>query len=197
MGESRSINSGKNLISGFLQKTVTLILTFASKTVFIYVFGVEMLGINGLFANVISLLSLADLGFSTAMTYSYYKPAAENDYNKISALNRFYKKVYLCIAGCITVIGLALIPFLKYIINLQQEVEHLYLYYLLTLAATVVSYLFVYKTTVLYAYQQNYIVAKYNMIINLIQLLVQIAFMLALKNYIVYLIISILFNLIN
>lgn len=197
MDETRSVKSSKTLISNFAQKTFALVLTFISRTIFIRVFGVALLGINGLFSNVISLLSLADLGFSTAMTYSYYKPVAENDYKKIAALNGFYKKVYSIIAAGITVIGLALIPFLKQIINLPGEVEHLYLYYLLTLAGTVVSYLFVYKTTVLYAYQQGYVVAKYNMLVNALSQIIQIAGMLIFKNYILYLVITVVFNLIN
>lgn len=195
--DTRSIKSSKTLISNFAQKTFSLILTFVSRTVFIHVFGVELLGINGLFSNVISLLSLADLGFSTAMTYSYYKPVAENDYDKIAALNRFYKKVYLIIAAGITLVGLALIPFLDQIVNLPSEVDNLYVYYLLTLAGTVVSYLFVYKTTVLYAYQQGYVVAKYNMIVSAISMIVQIIGMLLFKNYILYLGITVAFNLIN
>lgn len=197
MNETRSVKSSKTLISNFAQKTFSLVLTFVSRTVFIRVFGAALLGINGLFSNVIALLSLADLGFSTAMTYSYYKPVAENDYKKIAALNGFYKKVYSIIASGIAVIGLAMIPFLKYIVNLPSEVDNLYLYYLLTLAGTVVSYLFVYKTTVLYAYQQGYVVAKYNMLVNALSQIIQIACMLVFKNYILYLVITVVFNLIN
>ena len=197
LDDTRSIKSSKTLISNFAQKTLTLILSFVSRTIFIQVFGASMLGINGLFSNVLSLLSLADLGFSTAMTYSYYKPVAENDYVKIAALNHFYKKVYLVIAAGITTIGLAIMPFLDQIVNLPQEVEHLYLYYLLTLAGTVVSYLFVYKTTVLYAYQQGYVVAKYGMIMSTLSSVVQIVGMLLFKSYVLYLSITVVFTLIN
>lgn len=180
-----------------MQKTLSFVLTFVSRSVFIQVFGVEMLGINGLFTNVLSILSLADLGFSTAMTFSYYKPIAENDEKKIAALNHFYKKVYLFIALGVTVIGIAIVPFLKSIINLQQEIDGLYIYYFLTLANTVVSYLFVYKTTILHAHQQGYIVSKYSMIMNIASTVAQIAFMLLFSNYILYLSIAIIFNLIN
>lgn len=197
MSDNRSIKSTRNMAAGFFNKTFTMLLSFVSRTVFIKVFGVEILGINGLFANILAFLCLADLGFSTAMTYSYYKPIAENDTEKIAALNHFYKKVYLAIAGGITVIGLALIPFLKYIVNLEREVDHLYVYYLLTLASTVVSYLFVYKTTVLYAHQEGYVVTKYNTIMGTFSALVQIADMLIFKNYIVYLCVGIVFTFIN
>lgn len=197
MSNSRSVKSTKNAAAGFISRTFNMLLTFVSRTIFIKVFGVEILGINGLFSNVLAFLCLADLGFSTAMTYSYYKPIADNDTDKIAALNHFYKKVYICIAIGITVIGLALIPFLKHIINLEQEVDYLYLYYLLTLANTVVSYLFVYKTTVLYAHQEGYVVTKYNMIMSTVSVIVQIILMLIFKNYILYLSVSVVFTLIN
>lgn len=197
MDDSRSLKSSKNLISTFVQKTFNLVLTFALRTVFIRVFGVEMRGISGLFSDVLSMLALADLGFSTTMTYSYYKPVAENDFKKIAALNHFYRKVYLIIAAAVALIGLSLIPFLKYIVNLEREIDHLYLYYLLTLALTVVSYLFVYKTTVLYAHQQGYVVVKYNMIMKIISSLAEIVIMLTLKNYTAYLLVEIVFMLGN
>lgn len=197
MSESRSVKSTRNIISGFVFKTFTMILAFVSKTVFIKVFGVEMQGMNGIFSNVLSVLCLADLGFSTAMTYSYYKPIAENDYIKITQLNHFYRKVYNIIALCIALIGLSLIPFLKYIINLEKPIDHLYLYYILTLASTVVSYLFVYKTTVLAAYQKSYLTIKYNLTISTVTTAAQIICMLLFKNYTLYLCISVLSNILN
>ena len=197
MSDSRSIKSVRNIITANATKLLSFVLTFVSRTVFIRVFGAEMLGLNGLFANVLSILSLADLGFSTAMTYSYYKPIAENDKKKIAALNHFYKKVYFIIAVAIAVVGLALIPFLKLIINLENEIDNLYIYYLITLANTVVSYLFVYKTTVLGAYQETYIVTKYSMIMSTISTVTQIILMLLFKNYIVYLSVAVFFTFIN
>lgn len=197
MSENRSIKSTKNIISGFVQKTFALVLTFVSRTVFIKFLGVEMLGISGLFVSIHSVLCLADLGFSTAMTYSYYKPVAENDYKKISALTHFYKKVYLTIAFAITVIGLAIVPFLESIVNLEKPVDHLHLYYLIGLMTTVVSYLFVYKTTILTAYQQQYVIAKYNMIVNFVQTIVQIVIMVTTKNYILYLLSATFFTVFN
>lgn len=197
MSDSRSIKSVRNIITANATKLLSFVLAFVSRTVFIRVFGAEMLGLNGLFANVLSILSLADLGFSTAMTYSYYKPIAENDKKKIAALNHFYKKLYCIIAVAIAVVGLALIPFLKLIINLENEVDNLYIYYLITLANTVVSYLFVYKTTVLGAYQETYIVTKYSMIMSTISTVTQIILMLLFKNYIVYLSVAVFFTFIN
>ena len=66
INEGRVKQSAKNMISGFLYQTVTLILSFISRTVFINTLGTEYLGLNGIFTDVLSLLSMADLGFGTA-----------------------------------------------------------------------------------------------------------------------------------
>ena len=125
---SRTEKSTRTAVASFLNSTLGKVLAFVSKTAFINVFGREMLGLNGLFSNVISLLCLADLGFGTAMAYSYYKPIAENDTKKIAALNKFYSKVYLIIAAAVSVAGVAFVPFLDSFVNLDHEIEHMYLY---------------------------------------------------------------------
>ena len=84
--ESRSLKSGKTALFSTMAKTLDLLIAFVTRTLFIRIFGVGLLGVSGLFTNVISILSLADLGFGTAMTYSYYKPIADNDYEKIAQL---------------------------------------------------------------------------------------------------------------
>ena len=118
---SRTEKSTRTAVASFLNSTLGKVLAFVSKTAFINVFGREMLGLNGLFSNVISLLCLADLGFGTAMAYSYYKPIAENDTKKIAALNKFYSKVYLIIAGAVSVAGVAFVPFLdSFVISITR-----------------------------------------------------------------------------
>ena len=95
MSEGRIQNSVKNMVFGFMYQIMTLIMSFVSRTVFIRTLGTEYLGLNGIFTDVLSLLSMADLGFGTAMAYSFYKPLAEHDEEKIASLVQFYKKVYL------------------------------------------------------------------------------------------------------
>lgn len=197
MSTSRTKNSIRNIFWVYFNTFISLILNFANRTIFIHYLGIEFLGINGLFGNILTILSLADLGFGTAMAYSYYKPIAEGDTEKVVALNCFYKKLYRYIALAIFIVGILLIPFLKYIVNTETEIEHLNIYYLLTLIGIVASYLMVYKSTLLNAYQMNYVVSKYNSIIKCFITVVQIAFMVTTRNYIVYLIIIILGNVVN
>lgn len=185
--DSRTHKAVKNISYNILNQLITLVLSFISRTVFIWGFGVGYLGINGLFGDILSLLSMADLGFSTAMTYSYYKPLAKKEFNKISELTNFYKKVYNIIAIVIAIIGLCIIPFLPKIINLENDIENLNLYYLLSLSSVVVSYLCVYKTTVLTADQKGYIVTKVSIFANTLKTILQIVSIIIWKNYIIYL----------
>ncbi len=190
MQKNRTNQAVKNITFNFTNKILTLILGFISRTVFIWGLGVEYLGINGLFGDILGLLSLADLGFGTAMVYSFYKPLAENDQTKIAALTHFYKRIYISIAIVITVIGLLLIPFLPYLINLEKEVPNLVLYYLLSLGNVVFSYLCVYKTCILSADQKQYKIVKITMFIEISKSVVQILSIILIHNYIVYLVIG-------
>lgn len=193
MNDSRTSNSLKNIIASVGSQLFNLILSFVSRTVFIQVLGVEYLGISGLFNDVLSMLNMAELGFGTAMTFSMYKPLAEKDYDTLARLTHFYKKVYRIIAATITIIGLALIPFLPYLVNLENEIDHLVLYYILFLASHVASYLVVYKTTVLYADQKNHILIKNQAYWTTAQTIIQLIVLWLTHNYILYLVIQVLF----
>ncbi len=195
--ESRKWNSAKNVIFGYLNQILSLGLNFAGRTVFIQILGREYLGINGLFSDVLTMLSMADLGFGIAMSYSFYKPIAEQDKKKIAALIHFYKRVYILIACATAVIGVMLVPFLKYIINMDSDIPYLLYYYLLFLTNTIVSYFFVYKTSIINASQKNYLISKYQIIIRLVQTIVQICVLVVFRNYFIYLFIPIIGTLAN
>ncbi|WP_160725771.1 lipopolysaccharide biosynthesis protein [Bacillus sp. USDA818B3_A] len=189
MNQSRTSKSAKNVIMVYINQIVSIILQFLSRTVFIYALGVSYLGFNSLFSDVLKLLSLADLGFSSAMAYTFYEPLAKNDKAKIASLIRFYKKVYRIIAVAVAILGFCLIPFLDIIVKTEKPIPNLTLYYLLFLSNSVMSYLFVYKTTLLVADQKNYIVVKLKTKLNFVVTIIQMIFLLLSKNFIVYLII--------
>lgn len=197
MAKNRTKNAITNMMVSFLNQFTTLILSFISRTIFIRVLGIELLGVNGLFTDVLSLLSMADLGFNTAMVYSFYKPIAENDTKKISALITFYKKIYRIIAIAITIIGLALVPFIHLIVNTDKPIPLLEVYYLFALAGVIISYLFVYKTSIITADQKNYVVTRITIIVNFTKTIIQILSLIILKNYILYLAINLIGNFIN
>lgn len=197
MIEGRTKKAVKNIAFNFTNQILTLILSFISRTVFIWGLGASYLGINGLFSDVLGLLSMADLGFNTAMVYSFYKPLAENDYSKMAGLITFYKKVYTIIAIGVSVIGIALVPALPYLINLEMEVPNIRLYYLLSLSNIVFSYLCVYKTSILSADQKNYKITRVTIFVNVIRSIAQIIAIIIWKDYTIYLILGCVSVLVN
>src|SRR5574344_2535667 len=112
MERSRTKNSIINSTTSITAQVLTVIMDFVVKTIFIQVLGSEYLGINGLFSNIITLLSLADLGIGIAIPYSLYKPLADKNTKKIKALMKYYSKIYNIIGLVVLGIGLSLTPFL-------------------------------------------------------------------------------------
>lgn len=190
MEKSRTAYAKRNINAGMASQIINVLLSFICRTVFVYSLGANYLGLGGLFTNILNVFSMADLGFSTAMIYSMYKPVVERNEKEIVALMTFYKKIYRIIAGVILVIGLGLIPFLDKIINLDTEIQHVTFYYLLYLSNAVVSYLCVYKTSILRANQEAYILNVVQAVITVIRYTVQIIVLLIFSNYTLYLVIQ-------
>ncbi|MBM6763558.1 lipopolysaccharide biosynthesis protein [Ligilactobacillus agilis] len=195
--DTRLYNVFRNIQYGLISQALAIIFSFINRTLFIKVLGTNYLGINGLFTDVLTMLSLADLGLSTAMVYSFYKPLAEKNYEKLSSLTFFYKKIYEYIAVIVIVIGIALIPFLKYIVNLDSNIPYLKVYYLLFVFNTAASYLYIYKSSIISADQKNYIISIYQSISKMIILLLQCVILIIFKRYFLYLILQIVGTLLN
>ena len=114
---SRTTNVIRNTIVGVGCQIFTSILMFVCRTYFIKVLGAAYLGVNGLFSNILSMLSLAELGIGPAIVFSMFKPIADNDELHIAKLMNFYKSDYRIVACFVAVIGLALLPFLNHLIK--------------------------------------------------------------------------------
>lgn len=181
--------AGKNIIFGYISNLVILLVNFIQRTVFIYVLGKTLSGVNGVYTDVLSVLSLTELGIGTALNYSLYKPVAEHNLEKIKSYMRFYKKAYLTIAGVIAVLGIAISPFLKYILKNPGNltVGELTLYYYLFLFNTVISYFVTYKYSLVNAEQKNYIQTNITTLTKMATATVQIAVLLLFRNFLFYL----------
>lgn len=188
---SRTANSIKNILSGFLGQFVTIILGFINRTVFINCLATEYLGVNGLFTNILSMLSLAELGIGTAIIYALYKPLADKDEKQISKLMNFYSKAYISIGIVIFILGIALMPFLHLIVrNEPNIVESIYVIYFIFLFNTAISYFFSYKSSLIIADQKNYIVSLIGYGVNIFQTIFQIIVLYTTKNFLLYLIVQ-------
>ena len=152
------------------------------------------MGLNSLFASILSVLSLAELGVGSAMVYSMYKPLSEDDVDTVCALMALYKKYYRIIGLVILVLGVAVSPFLPYIVKDELPADiNLYVLYFLNLASTVVTYwLFAYKNCIISANQRSDVNSKISLAVTSVTYLLQIVVLLAFHNYYLYIIVSII-----
>lgn len=189
---SRTEYSLMNILTGIVGYGVNTVVGFVCRVIFVRTLSADYLGVSGLFTNVLSMLSLAELGISSAITYALYKPLAEGDEKKTAAIMQFYRKAYGVIGCVVGLVGLAMMPFLGVIIQDPPEIqENIYLLYLLYLLNTVVSYFFSYRQALLTASQRQYIVSGYNYVVTIGQSFVQIIYLLLTHEYIGYLLIQV------
>lgn len=188
MSKTRTENVAKNVFLSSIFQIVAYIIGFVSRTVFIKILGEQYLGLNGVFTNVLTLLSFAELGIGTAIIYSMYKPLATKNTQKLKELTAFYKKIYLFVGGIIIVGGIVLIPFLDFFITSAPDIkENIVAIYLIFVINSAISYFFSYRTSIISADQKNYLIIVYNKIFHIIRVIIQIIIILLWHNYYLYL----------
>ena len=193
----RLVNTMKNVIVGVSTLFISTIANFALRTIFIYSLGKTYLGVNGLLTNILSMLSLAELGIGSAIGFSLYKPLSQNDTRKINSLMKYYKKVYYIIGLVVFIIGLGLMPFLSFFVKEGEMVPNLYLIYFIYLVTTSYSYLFTYKRTLVASDQKSYKLSLYDTLFSLLSIGVRIVYLCFGHNFVVYLLISFVFTLLQ
>ena len=181
-----------NMAAGFFGQLLNLILAVVGRSILARYMPSEYLGINGLFSNVLSILSLADLGIGAAMMYALYSPVARENREEIRRLMNLYRLLYRWVAGAVAVLGLALLPFLDLLVRTDRPIDHMALIYLLYLSQSVTSYLFVYKAALIEAHQNQYICSMYANFFTLVRYGGQIAVLLLTRNFFLYLLVQIL-----
>lgn len=190
--KGRVENSIRNSVLGVTAQAANVLLGLIVRTFFIRCLSREYLGVNGLFSNILTMLSLAELGIGTAIIYNMYKPIADKDEKKISELMNFYRQAYRIIGLIVAAIGLCVTPFLDYIIKDKPNISNLVLIYLLYLSNTVLSYFFAYKRSIFSADQKEGILHIFRLIFYIIRTAAQILILLILRDFIMYLLVQII-----
>lgn len=199
MKSERKKSSFKNMITAVSSNVLTIIVGLVAQAVFIKILGSEYLGLNGLFSNVISMLGIVELGMGSAIIYNMYKPIAEENHEKIKSLMQFYKKSYRIITLIISIIGIMIIPFIKYIVDIESVTVgiNVYLVYILFLLETICSYILSYKRSMLYADQKEYITNIIHMGYTILVNTMQLTFLYFTNDYYLYLIIKVMMRLVE
>lgn len=184
----RSKNTVRNIGWGFIYQILTLLLPFIIRTIILHILGEEYLGLNSLFASILSVLNMAELGFSSAIVFSMYEPIAKDDKDTICALMAYYRRVYAVVGFVVLALGLSIMPFLDKLIKGSHPADiNLYILYGIYLFNAVISYfLFAYKSALLAAFHRNDISSKISIAVTIIQHGIQILVLCLWKNYYVY-----------
>ncbi len=182
--------AARNITFGYVGQLATALMSFILRTIFVMRLSDKLLGVNALYTNILSLLSMAELGIGTALNFSLYAPVAKKDTEKIKAYMQMYRKAYHAIAMVVAVIGLALTPFLRYLSKNPGSITQrdLTLYYLIFLFNTVSTYFVSYKYSLVNAEQKNYIQTNINTLTKVITVFFQILVLLIIPNFYLYLI---------
>ena len=196
---NRTANAKRNMVFGLLNRFISLAMPFINRTVFIYILGAEYLGLNSLFASILQMLSLAELGVGGVIVYHMYEPIARNDRAAICALLNLYRRIYRIIGSVILLAGLCLLPFLPQLIHGDvPDGVNLYVVYGLYLINTVISYwFFIYKASIPNAFQRAGLVSNIATLVQIVQAVAQIAVVYFMQSYYAYLIVMPLATLLN
>lgn len=187
-----------NTTFGLMAQMVNVVMNFVMRTVFIYTLGIQYTGVSSVFSDILTMLSLSELGVGTAIATALYEPLKYHDEDQIRKLMLFYKKAYRIIACVILIIGIGLLPFLDYLVtdipNITEDIRLIFALYIIKTAS---SYLMIYKSTLLRADQKEYIVKSLETICILIRYVVEIVCLVFFRKYILYLSIEVVATIIQ
>lgn len=184
----RTKNSILNIFATMLLFGIKVAFNFIGKTVLIFYLGDNYNGLSSFFTNIISMLSIAELGIGSAIIYNLYKPINENDVNTIKTIMNFYKRCYYAIAIIVLIIGLGLLKFIPILIGEIDISDNIYFLYLLFLLDSFFSYILSYKRSILYADQKNYIISYFDIGYYVFLNIGQILIIFLSRNYVLYLV---------
>lgn len=186
---SRTAFAAKSSFYGLVGKGVSLLASFLSRTVFIYTLGKYYLGVNGLYTEILSFLSFAELGFGSAMAFALYGPVERCEDEKVRELMQFYKVTYRIIALVVLFFGIIVTPFLQFIVKGAEGLSlfELRLYFVIFLVNTVTTYFVTYKFGYSNALQESYVSTNVDTITNLACVSAQLLALALTRSFLIYL----------
>jgi O-antigen/teichoic acid export membrane protein len=187
----RTEKSIKNVGYAIVGQILGIFLAFIARMIFLKYLGEENLGVSSLFTNILSILSLAELGLTTSITYSLYKPIAEGDRQKIAKIINFSKKAYRYVMIVIVILGLGMSFFLNNFMETTPNIsENLYIIFVLYVLNSALTYLTAHRRILLIADQRKYIASIYRYSVYALMTALQILVIIVFKSFIVFLLVQ-------
>lgn len=165
-----------NIKVGMLFYLISLFLAFFSRKIFLDCLGAEFIGLTGMLMNIMSFLSVAELGIGTSIVYFLYKPLQADDHDRINEVMSMLAFLYRCIGLVILAAGIAVsLCFPWWFGNLGTGLPLVYFAFYAFLATSVSGYVFNYKQLLVSANQKQYLVNAYFQTIGILQSITQMA----------------------
>ena len=194
----RRVSSARNAVTVLLVSLVTLVASFVNRTVFVRCLSAEYIGIGGLLSNLLSFLSLAELGIGSAIHFALYRSLEQGDIEKTKTLMAVYKRLYRWVGLAIFGVGVLLTPILPWLIKELPEtisISDINLYYWMYLGNTSLSYFFSYKRALIICDQREYISTLTAGLFHVAAVALQSTVLLLTHSYTAFLVISLVFTL--
>lgn len=169
-------------------KILTMVIVIFTRRILIDTCGNEVNGLHALYVSIIGILSVAELGVGSAITFCMYRPIVEGNTDQVSALYHLFRRIYAVIGTIVLVCGLLLTPFLKYFAKDYGQLDvNLHVTFLLMLFSVVASYFFGANTALINAYKNNYITNAIASGGQLLEYFLQIIMLLITRSFVWYL----------
>ena len=177
-----------NISISVFSRIILLIAALYVRRLLIQYIGNDVNGLNSLYTSIIGMLAVAELGIGSAIVFSMYSPIVAGEKRQVAALYRLYRKLYRIIGAVILVAGLALTPFLPLLIEDYADLNvNVYVTFLLTLIAVVLSYVYSAKSSLIEAHKNNYLTTGILTIGRLVRYGLQIAAILIWGSFTIFL----------
>lgn len=197
MGE-RVHRSIMNIKVGMIFYVLSLFLAFFSRKIFLDCLGAEFIGLTGMLMNIMSFLSVAELGIGTSIIYFLYKPLQENNHEKVNEVISMLAFLYRCIGLIIGSCGIIVSLFFPWWFGeLTTGLPLVYFAFYSFLASSVAGYIFNYKQLLVSANQKQYLVSAYFQTITIVQSLVQIVLAYYYRNLWLWVVVGLVFTIIG
>ena len=197
MGE-RVHRSVMNIKVGMLFYVLSLFLAFFSRKIFLDCLGAEFVGLTGMLMNIMSFLSVAELGIGTSIVYFLYKPLQEDNHEKINEVMSMLAYLYRCIGFIIGGLGIIVSLFFPWwFSDLTTGLPLVYFAFFSFLGSSVAGYVFNYKQLLVSANQKQYLVNAYFQTIGIVQSLTQILLAWYYRNLWLWVVVGLIFTIIG
>lgn len=191
----RTLNILRNSTYSLISFACVALLGIFIRKLFTQYLPIELLGLEGLFGNIITMLSLAELGVGAIISYNLYREIANDNKKEINILMSLYRYVYTIIGGFIFCIGVVLFFFLPLIVKeISISWHYVQVVYVIQIATVLSTYFLAYKRTLFAADQKDYICIKIDMGCKLLNSCAQVVAIVSLKNYLLYAFSTLFFN---